>query len=137
MKTTIHASFPSEDTLESSLGPSIRHWRLLWEELAHNFPNVRPEWKRSENGFGGYCIARKGDRALLYLIPSRLKFEAAIIMGEKAASIASADASLIMRRKTIAQAPRCGAGRTIRFSVESSADVADVGRLVQFKTARY
>jgi hypothetical protein len=135
MKTTISTSFPIEGALESSLGPSITHWRHFWKELAHNFPNVSPEWKRSKNEFGGYCIARKGDRALLYLIPGRLKFEAAVIIGERAAAIALAE-PLKKRKKLVAQAPRCAAGRTIRFAIESRADVADAVRLVQIKTTQ-
>ena len=137
MKTKLSTSCPTEEALELALGPSITLWRLLWEELARCFPGVNREWKGCKNEFGGYCIARKSDRALLYLIPNRLKLEAAIILGERAAAIASTDAPLKRRKELIAQAPRCAAGRTIRFFVESRTDVADARRLVEIKTDHF
>jgi len=135
MKASHQSASSLERRLAGSLGASINHWRLLWDELAQDFPEITAEWKSLKNAFGGYCIARHLKRALLYLIPGNAVFEVAVVIGEKAALIASTDGLLSERRRLITEAPRCAAGRTVRFKVTSPADVAAARRLVQIKTS--
>ena len=136
MKTKVTASdFPAEGALATALGASLAFWEQLLKELVRDFRLVRQEWVHSKTPFGGYCIVRSGDRALLYLIPAKSAFEVAIVLGERAAAAAISDPLLRQRKALVSAAPRCAAGRAVRFAVESAADVATARRLVQIKTA--
>ena len=135
MKTIASTTIPSTAELEEALGPALILWRQLLAELGRDFPGLRQEWKPSKNRFGAYSLLKHGERVLLYLLPAPLTLEVAVILGERAVAVAGADELLKARRKLIAQAPRCAAGRTIRFSLEAAADIAAARRLVHIKTA--
>lgn len=134
MKTKVKSGQPvDEGAAVAMLGRASTRWQQLWAGLTQDCPDARPEWKQANKLSGPYCVVRSGERTLLYLIPSAGRFEAALVLGERAAAIALSDPGLNERREDISRAPRCAAGRTIRIPVERVEDLVVVRRLLHSK----
>ena len=74
---------PDDDGLAAALGTTRRHWDDI---LAHvnGSDGVAREWKFYGAKHGWQMVARTGKRALLYLIPNRDGFMAALAVRDAA-----------------------------------------------------
>ncbi len=119
--------------LPLALGPSLHFWSDLVDAISTEFSPVTRLWKPTRLEFGWVCLLKQKDRTLVYLIPGQQQFEASIVLGNRAASLALAGELSAQTKKLISEARVYAEGRGVRFFVRSSADVLTVLKLVRFK----
>jgi Protein of unknown function (DUF3788) len=125
---------PNNDELAAALGPT----KALWDELASDLVRANQidvqEWNSYSPKAGWSLRLKHGGRTIVYLIPLRGSFQAALVLGDKAVNAARQRALPAQARKIIAEAPRYAEGTGVRISVNGPEDVAVVKKLARIKS---
>ena len=124
---------PSERTLASELNSAQGLWKAIIAALAGTFGTIELEWKPSKSEFGSICLLKHKKRTLLYLTPEKDSIRVAIVLGERAVTMAR-DSRLPDDIKTmLEEAKPYAEGRGIRFSVNSASKLPVIEELVAIK----
>lgn len=125
---------PSNDELAAALGPT----KALWDELASDLARENQidvqEWKSYSPKAGWSLRLKHGERTIVYLIPLRGSFQAALVLGDKAVTAAQQSPLPARVRKIIAEAPRYAEGTGVRISVNGPEDVSVIRTLARIKS---
>ena len=125
---------PNNDELAAALGPT----KALWDELASDLVRANQidvqEWNSYSPKAGWSLRLKHGGRTIVYLIPLRGSFQAALVLGDKAVKAAQQSALPSRARKIIAEAPRYAEGTGVRISVNGPEDVSAVKKLARIKS---
>jgi hypothetical protein len=128
-------SAPGEADIRAALGPSAELWYDLVRGLSSRFAPVLEEWACSgaKSGWSLRLVHKK--RRMIYLIPQKEHFLAAVVLGDR--GVAAANESDLPRRilKDLNDAPKYAEGRGIRLKVASRKDLRAVETLVELKMA--
>jgi Protein of unknown function (DUF3788) len=128
------ANKPSNDELAAALGPA----KTLWDELASDLVRENQidvqEWNSYSPKAGWSLRLKHGERTIVYLVPLRGSFQAALALGDKAVKAAQQSALPARARKIIAEAPRYAEGTGVRINVDGSEDVSAVKKLARIKS---
>jgi hypothetical protein len=95
---------PNRDRLAAALGPSKALWNELASDLARENQIDVQEWHSYSPKAGWSLRLKHGARTIVYLIPLRGSFQAALVLGDKAVKAAQRSALPARTRKIIAEA---------------------------------
>lgn len=126
---------PSEQEVAATLGPARAAWDGIIAAIDKNHGPIAREWKPSKLDFGWVCLLKQKKRTLLYLMPEQGSITAAVVLGERAVTLALASTLPATIKTLITEARPYAEGRGIRFPVSSIAEVAIVEQLVAMKIA--
>lgn len=125
---------PNNDELAAALGPT----KALWDELASDLVRENQidlqEWHSYSPKAGWSLRLKHGKRTIVYLVPLRGSFQAALVLGDKAVKAARQVSLPARARKIIAEAPRYAEGTGVRISVDGPEDVSAVNKLARIKS---
>jgi hypothetical protein len=124
---------PTEAELNAVLGSAEVLWSGIVGAVEGGVLPLNTEWKPSKAEFGRICLLQHKKRTLLYLTPDKGKITVAIVLGERAYSLAMASSLPAAIKKMFSEARPYAEGRGIRFSVSSSSDISTVKKLVEIK----
>lgn len=124
---------PTDAELAAELGPAKALWDQLLAALADEFGVVTREWNSYSKKAGWALRLKRGDRAIVYLSPSRGCFTASFALGAKA--VEAARQSKLPQRaiKIIDEAKRYAEGTGVRIDVNGPKDIDIVEKLVKAK----
>jgi hypothetical protein len=123
------AGAPLEDEIAERLGRARAAWRALLASL----PGLEREWKTYSRSGGPTLRLKDGGRAVLYLQPEDGRFQAVVVLGERAAAAALATRLPACLRAAIESARPYVEGRSVRVAVQRPADLRHVRTLLAFK----
>ena len=120
---------------DATLGEALGKTKKLWDELARHLDaaGIASAWKFYGKKHGWQLNAVKDKRAVIYLIPNRDGFTAALALKDSAMdALRSSDlpASLV---REIEGAKVYGEGRPARIQVATSKDAAIAKKLIAIK----
>jgi hypothetical protein len=125
---------PNNHELTAALGPT----KALWDELASGLARENQidvqEWNSYSPKAGWSLRLKHGKRTIVYLVPLRGSFQAALVLGDKAVKAAQKTALPAQLRKIIADAPRYAEGTGVRIGVNRPEDVSAVKKLARIKS---
>jgi hypothetical protein len=125
---------PNDDELAAALGPA----KALWDELASDLVRANQidvqEWNSYSPKAGWSLRLKYGKRTIIYLVPLRGSFQAALALGDKAVKAAKESALPARVWKIIAEATRYAEGTGVRISVNGPEDAAIVKKLARIKS---
>ena len=125
---------PNNDELAAALGPA----KALWDELASDLARENQidvqEWNSYSPKAGWSLRLKHSGRIIVYLIPLRGSFQAALVLGDKAVKLALQSELPERARKMIAEARRYAEGTGVRISVNGPEDVSAVKKLARIKS---
>jgi len=123
---------PSEKSLASALGQSLKLWQSLVDDLRRD-SQLAGEWHTSSVKLGWSLRLQLKKRNIVYLGPRQAFFVAALVLGDRA--VAAARGSELPSRvlKEIVQAKRYAEGTAVRIEVKTPEDVEVVKQLVKIK----
>ena len=104
----------------------------LWDQVVDALKDeykLTEEWKTSARGRS--LRLKRGERIIVYLIPSGSSLQANFVLGGRAVEAARKLPGPVVR--LIDTAPRCAAGTGVRFEVKGPEDIAIVQRLARIK----
>lgn len=132
-KPHVTVEAPSKRQLDAVLGEAAPVWPQMMAAMKEHCSPFEVEWRpHNKAEFGRYCLLRRKDRTLLYLLPKPGMVEVTVVLGERAYELAM-NSSLPARIKKFASEARDYAeGRFIRFPA-APADVPHIVRMVEFK----
>lgn len=127
---------PTLADIESLIGrAAASRWQRMVTTLSTQYPGAALDMKHYGRTIGWSIFVGDGKRRLLYLIPRKGGFHAALALGEKAVARAKA-AGLQPGTSAILDAARKYVeGRDVRIDVTSKEAVGEVLALVRAKTA--
>jgi hypothetical protein len=125
---------PTDAELRAALGSADSLWSGIVHVVEDEASPLDTEWRPSKNEFGRICLLQHKKRTLLYLTPEKGKVSVAIVLGERAYSLAMASSLPAAIKKMFSEARPYAEGRGIRFLVNSPRDVSTVKKLVGIKT---
>ncbi|MCE5250550.1 DUF3788 family protein [bacterium] len=124
---------PTDAELKAVLGSADSLWSGIVHVVEDMVSPLNTEWKPSKTEFGRMCLLQYKKRTLLYLIPEQEKICVAIVLGERAYSLAMASSLPAAIKKMFSEARPYVEGRGIRFSVNSPGDISTIKKLVEIK----
>jgi hypothetical protein len=126
---------PTLKELAAVLGRSAPHWDVLTQHLQDEYGPLAQEWHFAGDKYGWSLRLKKAKRTIIYLLPEKDAFLAALVFGERAvAAIRQSD--LPADVKALVEAARPYAeGRGIRLEVRRRTDVDCVRKLAAIKMA--
>jgi hypothetical protein len=125
---------PTDLELKAVLGPADVLWSGIVHAIEEMFSPLDQQWKPSKAGFGRICLLQHKKRTLLYLTPDQEQVWAAIVLGERAYSLAMASSLPAAIKKQFSEARPYAEGRGIRFPVSSLNCIPMITKLVEIKT---
>jgi uncharacterized protein DUF3788 len=124
---------PSNDELAVALGPA----RTLWDKLASDLVRENEidvqEWNSYSTKAGWSLRLKHGERNIVYMVPLRGSFQAALVLGDKAVKVAQQSTLPARVRKLIAESRRYAEGTGVRINVDGPDDVSAVKKLARIK----
>jgi hypothetical protein len=130
----LKVDLPSRAELEAALGSAFPLWNALNRKVEETCSPFSQVWKPSKTEFGKVCLLQSKKRTLLYLAPDREAVWIAIVLGERAFLLAMASSFPDAIKHLLLAAKPYAEGRGIRFSINSTEDLATVAKLVEIKT---
>jgi hypothetical protein len=125
---------PGDEELKTCLGSAFALWSGIIKALDERHSPLVLEWRPSKAEFGRICLVQHKKRALLYLTPDKEKVWVAVVLGERAYSIAMASSLPAAIKKMFSEAKPYAEGRGIRFQVSSLKDIPVIAKLMEIKT---
>jgi hypothetical protein len=125
---------PSQTELEATLGSAFPLWKAIIRRMDETCGPLGQVWKPSKADFGKMCLLQSRKRTLLYLTPDLDQVWVAIVLGERAFSLAMASSLPEQIKHLLRAAKPYAEGRGIRFSISSAGELPTVARLVEIKT---
>ena len=125
---------PDNDELAAALGPTKSLWDELASDLARENQIDVQEWKSSSPKAGWSLRLKHGERTIVYLIPLRGCFLAALVLGDKAVKAAQHSPLPARMRKIIEDAPRYAEGTGVRIGVNGPEDISAIKMLARIKS---
>ncbi len=125
---------PDNDELAAALGPTKPLWDELASDLARENQIDVQEWNSYSPKAGWSLRLKHGKRTIVYLIPLRGSFQAALVLGDKAVKAAEQSRLPARTRKIVAEAPRYAEGTGVRISVNGPEDVSAIKKLARIKS---
>ena len=80
------------------------------------------------------CLLQYKKRTLLYITPDKEKVWIAIVLGDRAFTLAMASSLPAAIKKMLSEVRPSGEGRGIRFPVSSLNDLPMIAKLIEIKT---
>ena len=127
------AKAPSAAELAAALGTAETAWTGIIAAVRERFAPLEVQWKPSKSAFGRICLLRHQQRTLLYLTPGDAEITVAIVLGERAYSLAMAGSIPARIKQLLREARPYAEGRGIRFPVKSGRDIPMIAKLVEIK----
>jgi hypothetical protein len=124
---------PSVDELESALGSAGPRWHGLISQLAADLGELTAEWKCYSPKAGWTLKLLKSKRAVLYLCPSLRRFEAALVLGDRAVELARQSGLPDEVMELIDNSPKYPEGTSFRTAVLNARDMKLVRQLAAIK----
>lgn len=131
---SVKSQAPSQEHLANELGAAQEVWARVIASISEKLGPIDQEWKPSKSSFGWMCLLKSKKKTLLYLTPDKQKVQAAIVLGERAVSLALASELPERIKSLIREARSYAEGRGIRFPIRHAADVRIIKLLVALKT---
>lgn len=126
---------PSTEDLQRELAGTFALWLELAEYVVANSPKARGSWHYSGEKFGWSYRISDNKRTLLYLLPRKAFFKAALVFGQKAAAEVL-EARISGQIKNELNAAKAYAeGRGIRIPVTDASQLDDIRTLIAIKLA--
>jgi hypothetical protein len=126
---------PTKRQLDAVLGEAAPVWPQIIATMKERCAPFEVEWRPATKiAFDRYCILRRKDRRLLYLIPKPGEIEAMVVLGERAFDLAMKSSLPAKFKKLAREAKNYAEGRFIRFPLAAS-DIQDIVRMVELKLA--
>jgi uncharacterized protein DUF3788 len=129
------AALPDETALTAVLGKARPHWDALLAYLDEECSGVRREWKFYGAKYGWQLKAARRKGAVLYLVPRRGSFLAALALKGRALEAVRASRLPPALIREIEGAKEYAEGKPARVEVKGKAQVEVVKQLVAFKLA--
>ena len=129
-----NADSPSEAELKATLGPAAVLWSSILRAMEEMFAPLEKRWRPSKTAFGRMCLVQHKKRTLLYLTPDQGKVWIAVILGERAYSLAMSSSIPAAIKRMLKDARPYAEGRGIRYPVDSLRAVPVIAKLVEIKT---
>jgi hypothetical protein len=124
---------PGEADLTAELGDSRALWDQLLDQLAKEHGVTTVKWHSYSRKTGWSLRLKRGERTILYLLPSRGSFRAAFVLGDQAVAAARGARLPKAVLRAIEQAKRYAEGTGIRLDIRSAKDLAVVAKLTRIK----
>jgi hypothetical protein len=124
---------PTAAELRATLGSAEALWAGIIRAVEETASPLRSEWKASKGAFGRMCLLQYQKRTLLYLTPDEETITVAVVLGDRAYSLAMESSLPASVKKMLSEARRYAEGRGIRFSVSSPSDISTIKKLVKIK----
>jgi hypothetical protein len=124
---------PTAASLSRELGRAKVHWDTLESSLATDWPDLTLEWKFYGGKYGWQLKVSRKRRAVLYMLPGKGSFVAALALKGRALSAlveCGLPASLVDEILSAKEYPE---GRPARVVVTSAQKVRQVQRLISLK----
>jgi uncharacterized protein DUF3788 len=125
---------PDNHELAAALGSA----KALWDDLANDLARENQidvqEWNSYSPKAGWSLRLKRGKRTIVYLIPLRGSFQAALVLGDKAVKAAQQSLLPAQLWKIIAEAPRYAEGTGVRIGVNGPEDVSAIKKLARIKS---
>jgi hypothetical protein len=131
------SSPPGKRELAGLLGRTTTLWARLHADLSAEFGPVAEKWSFSgkTQRWSLQLKQQKKKRTILYMIPCRGHFLAALALGEKACRAARGSGLPASLLAVIDRAPKYPEGRGVRLEVRSKRDLENVEKLAAIKMA--
>ena len=124
---------PDKRQIKTALGSSSDLWFGLIEDVSAQFAPIVEEWAFSGANYGWSLRLIHKKRRILYLIPQKGHFLAAVVFGDKAVVAANESSLPAEVLRELNDAPKYAEGRGIRLQVKSREDLKTVETLVSIK----
>ncbi len=126
---------PQDAELAEMLGRTSRLWEDLRTHVAGEYASVTESWVFSGQKYGWALRLKSKKRTVLYMIPCRRHFLAAVVFGEKAVRAAHQSDLPASVLEAIDSATKYAEGRGIRLPVRNKQNVATFKKLAAIKMA--
>lgn len=126
---------PQEDELAETLKRTNKLWNKLKADLASQYEPLTETWKFYSTKSGWSLQLKRQKRTVLYLIPCKGYFLAALVLGEKAVKAAHESDLPLPILDDIASAKKYVEGRSIRIEVRRQKDLGSVKQIAAIKMA--
>jgi Protein of unknown function (DUF3788) len=124
---------PTDAELEVALGAARVIWTGLIQAVGEEFAPLDMLWKPCKTGIGRVCLLQHKKRTLVYLTPDKERVWIAIVLGERAYSLAMASPIPATIKKLFSEARPYAEGRGIRFPLNSARDIPVIAELITIK----
>ena len=126
---------PGEKELAKALGRTSKLWDQLKALLAARYEPLAEMWKFYGQKSGWSLQLKRKKRTVLYLIPRKGHFVAALVFGEKAVKAAHESDLPVSILERLDKAKKYVEGRGISIEVKSKKDLSNVEKLAEIKMA--
>lgn len=128
---------PTDELLAEVLGfDAVQLWLEVCRFVEAHYPPMTVDWHFPGAKYGWSCRLVQKKRRIVYMIPQKGHFLAALVFGDKALALvreAGIPASLL---EELENARKYAEGRGVRFPVRTLEDVETVKKLVRCKMTR-
>lgn len=124
---------PTSSELDKALGKNIALLKKIEQHLFDQFGETTREWKFYGKKAGWTLALLHNGRRVLHLIPRSGLFTVVFTLGKRAVMVSRSSDLPAEILSAIESAREYAEGRSIRFDVTSSEDVAIVRRLIAIK----
>ncbi len=124
---------PTEESLKTALGEKYILWRNLRSHVEEKLGKPGGGWHYSGVKFGWSYRIKEKDQNVIYLLPRKLAFKAAMVFGEKAVERILASDIGTQVKDSLKAAVRYAEGRGIKLQVDDESSFNDVLTLVTIK----
>jgi len=124
---------PADAEIASFLGPAKALWDQLLEDLDAELNVNGQEWRRCSAKAGWLLRLKRGQRAIVYLLPLEGGFTASFALGGKAMEAARKSRLPKSMAPAIAEAKKYPEGWAVRMEVRNRSAAAAVKRLARIK----
>lgn len=127
------AKQPTAKELAAELGPTTQLWNHLVAEITKECGITEQEWNSPYPKYGWSLRLKRKKRNIVYLGPSHGCFRVALVLGDKAMTVAR-KLDLPKEIATIVEkAPRYPEGSAIRVEVKNGTDLEPIKKLAKVK----
>jgi hypothetical protein len=126
---------PTSAMLKKALGRAYPLWEELRCAIGEQFAPLTEDWVFSGKNYGWSLRLKRKKRAVLYMWPVEIPFQACFVIGGKAAEAARQSRLPAALMKQIDEAPKYVEGRVVQIPIKSKRDVANAVKLAAVKMA--
>lgn len=121
---------PTDDDLQTALGPAKKVWDALIADLAAQHEITIHQWKSYSAKSGWSLRLLRKKRTIVWFSPCAGYLQVMFILGDKALQAARESGLSASALQTLDQAPKYPEGTGVRLVIKGSKDIATVKKLV-------
>jgi len=126
---------PTDDDLRGALGDKYSLWMEIRDRVYEKYPEGFEEWNFPGKKYGWSFRIKDKKRAIVYLLPRDLSFQAAFVFGGRGFNVIKESDVSAQIKSDLENAKVYAEGRGVRISVPDRTTLEDIYKLIDIKLA--